>query len=186
MALVISKGDNAALQVFFKGMDQNGIRRYELGMGGFARAKNATATTALGTCGAGPCQIIVVHKEPGLGALGHYPGDARTEKVVKGIDDMIQAVGGLPVANVVLAAGSVGETKEERADYKKAILEGVSGLCGNATVDWPDPPKDDVWGACYYLPKEEKVGLLMNAPGNFVGTGNSEFGITLHNFSFEK
>lgn len=165
MALVISKGDNAAHQVFLKGIDQNGIRRREVGMGGFARAKNTTATTALGTYGAGPCQIIVVHKEPGLGALGHYPGDARTEKVVKGIDDMIQALGGLPVANVVLAAGSVGETKEEQAAYEKAILVAVRSMCGEATVDWPEPPKGDVWGACYYLPKEEKVGLLTNAPG---------------------
>jgi len=107
----------------------------------------------------------VVHKEPGLGALGHYPGDARTEKVVKGIDDMIQALGGLPVANVVLAAGSVGETKEEQAAYEKAILVAVRSMCGEATVDWPEPPKGDVWGACYYLPKEEKVGLLTNAPG---------------------
>lgn len=186
MALVISAGGNAALQVYLKGTDQNGIRRYEIGAGGFARAKNTTATTALGTCGAGPCQIIVVHKEPGLGALGHYPGEAKPEKIVKGIDDMVQALGGFPVENIVLAAGSVGESKEEQAAYQKAILEGVRSMCGNATVDWPDPPKGDVWGACYYLPKEEKLGLLMNAPGNFAGTGNSEFGITLHNFSYEK
>ena len=137
MALVISKGDNAAHQVFLKGIDQNGIRRREVGMGGFARAKNTTATTALGTYGAGPCQIIVVHKEPGLGALGHYSGHQDPKKIIRGIDDMIQAVGGHPVANVVLAAGSVGETKEEQADYKKAILEGVSSMCGEATVDWP-------------------------------------------------
>ncbi len=72
MALVIYKGDTAAHQVFTQGVNLRPRRRYEVQMGNLALANNAAVTTALGTGGAGTCQVIVVHKAAGLGALGHY------------------------------------------------------------------------------------------------------------------
>jgi hypothetical protein len=48
---------------------------------------------------------------------------------------MIQALGGLPVANVVLAAGSVGETKEEQAAYEKAMY-GVPAITCRKKKRW--------------------------------------------------
>lgn len=85
MPLQIFKGTQAAHQVYWDGISINGQRRYDVGMGGFAVANNAIQTTALGTSGAGPCQIIIVHKAPGLGALGHYAADPDPLAIVQGV-----------------------------------------------------------------------------------------------------
>jgi len=95
---------------------------------------------------------------------------------------MVNALGGLPVANVVLAAGVTGNTNQAQLNYEIGIVANVRSMCPGARVVWPPAPPNDVWGACYCLPLQEEVGLLDDSPGGFVGTGNMLNGITIHNY----
>ena len=179
MPLQIFKGNAAAHQVYWTGVAQNPYRRYDAGMGAFAVANNLVATTALGTSGALPCQIIVVHKSPGRGALGHYAASPNPADIVQGVQDMIQRLGGLPVANVVFAAGLIGNQRPQ-LNYEIGVVATVKSLCPGASVVWPAAPANDVWSACYYLPLQEEVGLLTDSPGGFVGSGSMANGISVH------
>jgi hypothetical protein len=181
MPLQVFSGGQQALNVYFTGIGLNAYRRYDVGMGGFAAANNPNTATALGTSGAGPCQIIVVHKAAGLGALGHYPGDDRPDQIVQGVQSMVQQLGGPPIARIVFAAGQIGNAHEQFL-YEVGVVGRVRALGTGARVVWPRVPINDVWGACYYLPLSEQIGLLMDSPGGFVGSGNAANGITVHNY----
>jgi hypothetical protein len=181
MPLAIFAGNNAALQVYWQGVSINGIRRYDAGMGGFAVAHNLAQTTALGTSGALPCMIIVVHKGLGYGALGHYAAHPNPQMIVQGVQDMVNQLGGGPVTDVVFGAGMIGGFGEQ-LNYELQISVGVRAICPGARVLWPRPPQDDVWSAAYYLPLQEQVGFMQDSPGGFVGTGNPAYGITVHNY----
>lgn len=180
MPLQVFKGNHAAALVYAQGVSQNPYRRYDAGMGGFAVAQNFAATTALGTSGALPCQIIVVHKAAGHGALGHYAAHNDPGMIVQGVVvDMVQQLGGPPKANIVLAAGLIGNQREQ-LNYEIAIVARLRGMYPGVSVVWPAAPVDDVWGSCYYLPLQEQVGLLIDSPGGFVGSGDAANGITVH------
>ena len=181
MPLTIYTGNTAAHQVFTQGVGLRPRRRYEVQMGNFAVANNAVTTTALGTGGAGTCQIIVVHKAAGLGALGHYAGTSDPDEIAQGVLDMVQALGGPPVANVVLAAGESGNSQQQ-LNYQNGVLARVRTVCPGASVVWPQPPQDDVWGACYYLPLEELVGLRLDSPGDYGNAGHINEGISIHSY----
>jgi hypothetical protein len=149
-------------------------------MGVYAVANNVSEDTALGTSGAGPCQIIVVHKKKGIGALGHFAGHTNPQKIVQGVTRMIAQLGGGPIEHIVFAAGQTDGSEREQLNYEIGI---VGTLRSRAyRVDWPKAPHRDVWGYCYYLPLEEKVGLLQHYPGVFPGEGSPEHGITAHSF----
>ena len=177
MPLQVVKGDPAAAQMYWTGIGLKGCFRYDVDMGGFAVAHN-TQTTALGTSGAGSCQIILVHKAPGHGALGHYAGDARPDRIVAGVQRMIQHLGGLPVAHVLFAAGMTGNQRQEQLNYEIGIVSRVKEICPRARITWPTTPQGDVWGCCYYLPLEERVGLRIDSVGGFTGSGDAASGIT--------
>jgi len=177
MPLQVHVGNHLAVNVYNQGIGINGYRRYDADMGAFAVAQNFAQTTALGTSGAGPCQIIVVHKAAGHGALGHYAAHPDPLMIVQGVQDMILQLGGLPVANVVFAAGLVGNQRPQ-LNYEITIVARVRAMCPGARVVWPAAPPNDVWSACYYLPLQEEVGLLQDPPGGFVGMGDAAHGIT--------
>jgi len=105
-------------------------------MGGFAIASNPTEATALATSGAGGCQIIIVHKGPGRGALGHYAGHNDAHWIVRGVSQMIRVLGGHPVADVVFAAGDIGVGATQQK-YQQTILDWVRVQCPGARVSWP-------------------------------------------------
>jgi hypothetical protein len=56
-----------------------------------ARGSLLASRDALATSGAGPCQIIIVHKGPGHGALGHYAGHYEPHWIVRGVSQMVAA-----------------------------------------------------------------------------------------------
>lgn len=178
MPLNVFINDKAAHKVFSKTRDINGVYIGDVGMGGYYTVNNTQKPTALGTCGAGPCQIIVVHKSKGLGALGHYGGDDRPEKVVEGVRKMVARLGGFPVEAIVLAAGVVGEGNAQEA-YESGLIEGIRALYPQVQVSWP---KGGEWGAAYYLPLAEELGLLEDSPGDFTGTGKPQDGICGYGF----
>ena len=190
MALVIYSGGRAAFQVYEQGRDLNLKWRRGLVMGSFGVANNTAASTALSTDGAQTCQIIVVHKAPGQGALGHYQATSNPNEIAQGVHDMIQALGGLPVANVVLAAGEIdhlpaqGESGGQRTqlDYQIEVIAQVRTVCPGADVVWPPAPQGDLWGACYYLPLEELVGLRPNSIGDYLNGGNNVGGISVRDY----
>jgi hypothetical protein len=181
MPFQVFRGGNAAALVYGRGIGLNGQRRYDVGMGGFAVANNVNNATALGTSGAGPCQIIVVHKAAGHGALGHYAADPDPTKIVQGVNDMVQQLGGGPIAGVVFGAGQVGDGRAQ-LNYELVIVAQVRSMCQGASVIWPTAPVDDVWGCCYYLPLAEEIGFLDMSPGGFAGMGNATNGITIHSY----
>jgi hypothetical protein len=94
---------------------------------------------------------------------------------------MIQFLGGLPVSNVVFAAGQV-DANRPQLNYEIVIVGRVRAMCPGARVAWPTAPANDVWGAGYYLPLEERIGFLDSSPGGFIGTGNAGHGISVHNY----
>lgn len=180
MPLQLFLGKAQAKQVYQTGIRLIGQYRYDVGMGRFAVANDPVNPTALGTSGALPCQIIVVHKAPGHGALGHYAAHSDPLMIVRGVQRMVQQLGEGPISDVVLAAGMIGGDQVQQA-YENAVCDGVRAACPGARVVWPAVPPDDVWGACYYLPLVEQVGLLADSPGTFVGEGD-EHGIAVQQY----
>lgn len=171
-----------AQRVYWDGVFLNGCRRYDVDVYSYAVADNPNEETALGTSGAGPCQIVIVHKARGQGALGHYGGHPDPYKIVEGVQAMVNQLGGGPIQAVVLAAGLVADGEKQR-DYESTIISTVRNSYPEARVLWPTPPQHDVWGAAYYLPLAERVGLLDMSPGGFVGFGDEEHGITVHPYA---
>jgi len=57
--------------------------------------------------------------------------------IVQGVQDMVNALGGLPVANVVLAAGVTGNTNQAQLNYEIGIVANVRSMCPGARVVWP-------------------------------------------------
>ena len=181
MPLHILREEAKAEQVRQTGLKLNTQFRYGVGMYYFAVARNLVEPTALGTSSAGPCQIIVVHKAPGHGALGHFGGHPDPLVIAQAVQVMVQKLGGGPISDVVLAAGMVG-SDDTQQNYETTILNSVRALYPDARVIWPEAPSgDDVWEACYYLPLAEKVGLLTESSGTFIGQG--ENGIAVHKYS---
>jgi hypothetical protein len=176
---------NAAPSVVYETSQVVARKKYWLLMGGFAAANDQINETALATSGAGPCQIIVVHKGPGHGALGHYAALDDPHWIVRGVSQMVSALGGSPVANVVFAAGEIG-VDEEQKKYRDEILYWVRALCPGAQVSWPRPGADSHYGAAYYLPLDEEVALFKNQPkgGAWDGTADRDpnSGIRIHNY----
>jgi hypothetical protein len=163
----------------------NRLRKYWITMGGFAVANNLNDDTALATSGAGPCQIIIVHKGRGRGALGHYAGHDDAHWIVRGVSQMIRGLGGHPVADVVFAAGEIGAAAAQQK-YKDIILDWVRILCPGAQVHWPaGPSTGGHWGAAYYLPLAEEIGLFESQPdGGWEGFGDAANGITVCDYWF--
>jgi len=162
----------------------NGYRQRWIGPGGFATVNNPNADTALSTSGAETCQIIIVHKRRGLGALGHYFALNKPHQIVRGVTQMIAGLGGQPVAAVVFAAGEIGVPATQQ-EYKLTIVGRVRALCPGASVDWPAAPSTGGhWGAAYYLPLAEEIALFESQPkgGGFEGMGDGPNGFTLHNY----
>jgi len=161
-------------------------RKHSLGMGLFAVADNTAEPTSLGTNGAGPCQIIVVHKAKGHGALGHYAGNLHAEQIIKGVRDMVERLGGGPIDTVVLAAGEHAINGKLQQEYKQGVLAGVRSVCQGAIVLWPDHPNSrngSAYGVCYYLPLAEQVALFGSYwGGKYAGEGEPDHGITLHGY----
>jgi hypothetical protein len=153
-------------------------------MGGFAIASNPTEATALATSGAGGCQIIIVHKGPGRGALGHYAGHNDAHWIVRGVSQMIRVLGGHPVADVVFAAGDIGVGATQQK-YQQTILDWVRVQCPGARVSWP---AGGPWGAAYYLPLTEEIALFESQPdgGGWDGGGDldAQSGIRIHDYWF--
>ena len=176
MPLKIFRGGQKAIELFGFGTAKvpPGFR-CDIGMGGFVVSENDLATTAIGTDGAGPCQIIVVHKTKGCGAIGHYPGDNRPEKVAQGVALMVQKLGGGPIESILLAAGLVGRDQKEQTHYTTNLQAHIASMCKVGTIRLPEPPDltgSSVWDSCYYFPLEEEVALLEDCPGVFYGDGD--------------
>ena len=182
MPLQIQVNNQHAQQVYQAGISLNGRYRYDVGMGGYAVAHNLAHATALGTSGALTCLIIVVHKAPGHGALGHYAAHPDPGMIVQGVQDMVMRLGGPPIDRVVLAAGLIGGGRSEQLKYEIGVVGGVRALFPDVRVVWPAAPVHDLWGACYYLPLAEVVGLTNQYYGGFTGTGNPQDGIDVHNY----
>jgi hypothetical protein len=174
----------AARRVYNTGLDLKRCLRQEAGMYGFWVVKNESTPTALGTCGAGPCQIILMHKAPGWGALGHYAGQIDANKILGGIQKMLTRLRGGPIKSVVLAAGEIGADATQR-DYEKDIKTGVAALCPGAFIFWAKAFDGGLLGACYYLPLSEETGLFKSSPGNFEGLGDRDDGFESHNYEVE-
>jgi hypothetical protein len=161
-------------------------RRYWILMGGFGVANSLQEDTALATSGAASCQIIIVHKGPGHGALGHYAALEDPQWIVRGVSQMTKALGGPPIADVVFAAGEIGagDTQEQ---YRNTILRWVRTLCPGALVHWPTAAADKHFGVAYYLPLAEEIALFKDQPigGGWDGSGDlyPGFGITIHNYA---
>jgi hypothetical protein len=159
-------------------------RKYWVLMGGFAMANNPAQDTALATSGAAGCQIIIVHKGPGRGALGHYAGHDDPHWIVRGVSQMIRALGGHPIAEVVFAAGVIGEDAVQQK-YQDTILDWVRIVCPGAQVRWP---AGGPWGAAYYLPRTEEIALFESQldGGGWDGGGDldAQSGVTIYDYWF--
>ena len=182
MALEIFVENLSARKVYDSGLSLNA--RLEVGMGGYAVAIDGEKPTALGTCGAGPCQIIVVHKKAGCGALGHYAADGKPASVAKGVQAMVARVGGAPVEAIVLAAGVIDKSEFDTEEYKPALLKQLGALFPTIHIVWQLTSKNEPLGACYYLPGKEQVGFFTEAPGGFTGMAKPKDGVTLYSFGF--
>jgi hypothetical protein len=178
--ILANKDKKLAKAVYTQGTHMASVRRQDVSMNRFAVAKNTGEATALGTSGAGPCQIIVVHKAKGKGALGHYGGTPDPKDIIKGVGAMIAQLDGLPIEAIVLAAGQVA-AEQNQQNYKGTILKTLGeGWGRGADVSWYDPPSGYVYDACYYLPLAEQVALFEKGPGDFIGGGEAEYGVTYH------
>jgi len=154
----------------------------------FAVANNPNDDTALATSGAGPCQIIIVHKGPGHGALGHYAGHYEPHWIVRGVSQMVAALGPGNIAGVVFAAGEIGVGATQR-EYKRTILDWVHYQHPGAQVHWPaGPGPGKHWSAAYYLPRAEEIALfdgdLQGGGWAGGGDGDTQSGITAFDYWF--
>ena len=182
--LDVPPGNNPlAHSVYYEASSIDFDRRFWVGPGGFAIANNPNDDTALGTSGAGPCQIIIVHKGRGRGALGHYFAHPNPNQIVRGVCQMVGLLGVGPIVAVVFAAGEVGVGNTQQ-EYQLTIVGRVRALCPGARVEWPTGPRNGAghWGAGYYLPFAEEIGLFESQPGGFEGAGGIANGISLHNY----
>ncbi|MEZ5670774.1 MAG: hypothetical protein R3F55_25730 [Alphaproteobacteria bacterium] len=154
------------------------------GMGGYCVANNTAQATALGTQGAGPCQIIVVHKANGIGAVGHYAANPDPRAILAGLVSMVVAVGGVPIDTIVFAAGDgVGPTNLQQKAYEMLIVAGASHRYPGATVLWPTFPAGEAnWGSCIYLPLSSELALFDLLPGNFGGQADPGAGVSERNY----
>lgn len=169
MAITLFNEDDHEAQangVFWRGQYLNAYRIGSANMGGFFVA-NSNQHTALGTAGAGPCQIIVVHKQPGVGALGHYAGTNDPSLILRGVERMVAQLGGPPIDSVLFAAGSDvgGGSIWGQKRYELTIYGGTLRRYPGATVLWPPQDKSWNWGSCVYLPLTGEVALFHLLPG---------------------
>jgi hypothetical protein len=166
MPLTIITDKAQARRLYVKGIHLPPAHLRDVNMGGYAVVDSPNEVVMVGTSGALTCMIIVVHKARGHGALGHYGGHQNADKVIQGLFDMVQRLGGGPIEAVVFAAGLVGSTAREQAKYEHDILSRARQVCPGAQVSWA---KEAVYDAAYYSPHDEEVGLLKRPLGTFYG-----------------
>ena len=181
MALTVYNEDAhqvAAQGVYNRAISLNAYRVGNADMGGF-HAANSVQHTAIGTSGAGPCQIIVVHKNAGVGALGHYAGTADPMLILAGLEKMVQRLGGGPIDTVVYAAATgVGDTKRQQKVYEIKIFGGTHLRFPGATVLWPSQDAANNWGSAVYLPLTAELALFHSMPGlGFTGLADGTQGV---------
>jgi hypothetical protein len=173
MSLQIFIEEDRAHQVFRDKEGVNFRRRWNAAMGEFAVAHNSTEGTALGTSGAASCIIIIVHKERGWGALGHFLGHNDTNLVLAGIKKMVERLEGPPIREVVFAAG---RGAVQQVSYEACIMGDVRGLYSGAYVTWQKASQENlILGACCYLPHAEQIGFFVHLPGHFGAPGSEDF-----------
>lgn len=179
MALDIYEEGAQALQVYQTGLGLPSTHICNVGMGIFATVANTASVTALGTDGAGPCTIILVHARPGVGALGHYAAH-NPGMIIQGVRDMITALNVVAPSEILFAAGKF-DSPPGQTIYENTILDAVRGqIC--PSVSWRKPA-NDVYGSCYYLPLQERVGLLEGCTnGGYFVNGAAVAGIATHNY----
>ena len=144
----------------------------DIGMDQYGAVRNPGASTALITTGAGPCQIILVHKGNGVGALGHLGGTTGADTTVPRVRQMVEAVGGGPVDTVLFAAGVVGDDRPDQAAYETAVIAGVQAQYPGTRIVWPGYQPGQEWGACFYRPLAGEVALFQVSPMRLIGLAN--------------
>ncbi len=125
--------------VYFSAL-QSATKVRSVGMYGFCACTDPDLNLVMGTTGAGPCQIIVVHGSNKTGALGHYGGTPHTKLILAGVEKMVAKLGlaSSEVAALLFAAGvGVGENKRQQKIYELAIYGGTLKRYPSATVSWP-------------------------------------------------
>lgn len=171
-----------AQNVFYEMRDKlPRTNRGEASMGAFVVSK-ALGNTATGlmTEGAETCVIIVVHMKNGTGALGHFSANPDPQAIVRGVKNMVKALGAkTDVAAVVFAAGS---TSGDPTSYRSAIVNGTRQMCQNAQVSWPDPGEYP-YSACVYLPQQGKAALFHGLPSALSGSPSPIDELTDHAFA---
>jgi len=166
-----------ATQVYHAGLTLHYTRRQTVEMGVFCTSL-LPISAAVGTTGAGPCLIIVVHTRQKTGALGHFPGDPEPSNVVRGVASMVTALGNVPIECILFSAGIAGGDSQSK--YQSRICGTCQNVYPKASIEWPVQAADDPYGACVYMPFEEKAALFHQMPGRFGTFGEPGKGLKLH------
>jgi len=169
-----------ARSVYDRAMNINRFRRGEVFMYGFYFA-NSTQPTALATTGAAGCQIIIVHKRQGVGALGHYAGTPNALEILVGLEKMVAKLGGGAIDTVVYSAGTgagTGGAAGQKA-YEFTLIGGARLRCPGVRVLWPAQTANNNFGSAVYLPLTSEAALFHSMPEpGFMGSADGTEGVT--------
>lgn len=104
---------------------------FEVGMHGYLVAKEIKSNKYLITKGVATCQILIVHKAQGSGALGHFATNLQSpEDVCEGLRQMIENLDGPPVDSILVTVN--GST----IDTKSAVVDARHQVAGESEMDY--------------------------------------------------
>jgi hypothetical protein len=165
--------------------------RFGAGMDEFAVVNCAPGEQrALMTMGAGSCTIVLIHKAPGVGALGHFTtlGHHGAE-IGDAVRQMVAVLGDATDLKIVIAACQISISGEGGDKFQKEARDSLAARGDNVTFAWPgyNPAIAEDASACFYLPHEERAYLTSNAPKEYKTAGSPfrKSHITAHPFLYE-
>ncbi len=144
---------------------KTGRKVRNVGIGGYCVCTDPDLKIAMGTEGAGTCQIIVVHTLDMTGAIGHYSARLEPNKILAAVDLLVEKLGKAEVETILFAAGLSGSEFMSQDVYADTILHGAEAKYREAQILWPD--RDHGWGACVYVPDQGEAALFDSYPGQF-------------------
>jgi hypothetical protein len=91
---------------------------------------------------------------------------------------MVAALGNVQVEFILFSAGIAGGDSQPK--YQSTICAICQNVYPKAKIEWPVQAADDPYGACVYMPFEEKTALFRQMPGPFCTFGEPGEGLKLH------
>jgi hypothetical protein len=172
-----------------RGLQTAAAYRGEAGMGGFFVSNITTSGVhpVLGTSGASPCLIMVVHCTNGKGALGHFAGHNNPAYIFQGIGKMVSRLTQPAPLSTIIFAGGGGMVGQLR-DALMALTRAAYTTCD---FRWPVPSAstadsmEDAYTAAVDFPTLNQLALFDDGDQNVTIPGPSPNSTTLQEYGYD-